>query len=365
MYAMGQIDEHGPVLKLFTQTGSTAADWGNAGTRRAPSELARIVQWVHAEETGGELVTRVRELAADMQQGRRPIAAASVGLEGEILAACYFRQLPGRVGDLAGLRIAKARTPAGESTVRQLMAHCESELVDRGIAQIQAVVPDTDWNTREWLEIVGFECVAKVERRVVHLSPVAGSSNRGALIDNLAVTRSTVEDMEFPRSRTAHDHRRDRFVRAATFSERDLVQLLSQTFEGTLDCPLLNALRKPEDFLASFLDGAALDGTLPWWIYLRDEEPAGCVLLKNHAEQITELAYMGLVPECRGQGRGHLLVDHAIDQTRRMGGSALVAAVDANNAPAVRTYARSGLHVLDTMVVLFPRRTVQRHRKSA
>ncbi len=337
--------------------------------RRELSELARVVRWVHSDD-GGELLSRVRDLAGDLHRGRPPVVAASVDADGQFVAACYFRELPGRVADLGGLRVSGTPSETVHSIVRRLIEHCQSELGRRRIEQIQAVLSQTEWSTRKWLELCGFELGAKVERRLLELPQAAPALLRAvATPGGPNATKATKTTIPV---RAAHTDRPpsirgrlDSFVQAAAFSASRLADLLGDTFAGTLDCPLLNALRTPEDFLASFLDSEDLHPALPWWVYLHDGCPAGCVLLKRHSADVVELAYMGLGRRFRGRGLGQVLVQHAIDQSTALGANLLIAAVDANNTPAVRTYAGNGFRVLDNLCVLFPRRILQRHRAVA
>jgi ribosomal protein S18 acetylase RimI-like enzyme len=56
---------------------------------------------------------------------------------------------------------------------------------------------------------------------------------------------------------------------------------------------------------------------------------------------------MGLTPAARGRGWGHELTRHAFSLAQAAGRRQLVLAVDANNAPALKTYAAAGFAAWD------------------
>ncbi|MBI1904453.1 MAG: GNAT family N-acetyltransferase [Planctomycetia bacterium] len=131
---------------------------------------------------------------------------------------------------------------------------------------------------------------------------------------------------------------------------RRLIEVVDRTYEGTLDCPGLNGVRKTRDVLEGYRHGAQF--VPEGWLLVRDgvrdadhgagRGDIGCLILARHEEGLFELVYMGLVPEARGRGLGLSITRHAQQLARQLGGKQLILAVDAKNAPARALYARAG-----------------------
>ncbi|GIW97606.1 MAG: hypothetical protein KatS3mg111_0939 [Pirellulaceae bacterium] len=149
------------------------------------------------------------------------------------------------------------------------------------------------------------------------------------------------------------------FFSAAEIARGQLVELLNQTFVGTLDCPALNELRTPEEFMDSFLHDRDLTDDLQWYVATVGEELAGCLFLTPLAEELMEITYLGLRPQFRQRGYGRYLVEHARNLATSRGAKMLLTAVDANNLPAVRIYRRGGFQVLQRMSVYLAGRVGQ------
>ncbi len=146
--------------------------------------------------------------------------------------------------------------------------------------------------------------------------------------------------------------------RPYTTADHDLLcEILSATYEETLDCPALNGLQQPADILAGYQQ-TGQTGTSGWRIFFEKDHPVGCLLMAGHrSEQIAELVYMGLRPEARGQGRscGMQLVRQAQAIAREWNSEQIVLAVDAANHPARRLYERCGFEAWETRKVLIKR----------
>ncbi|NIP87151.1 MAG: GNAT family N-acetyltransferase [Planctomycetales bacterium] len=128
--------------------------------------------------------------------------------------------------------------------------------------------------------------------------------------------------------------------------------VLLQTYEGSLDCPLLNGRRAVEDILAGYRAvGAYAD---PLWLLIQFAgRYIGCLILTDHpADDQLELIYLGIVPEFRGRGFGLAATRHAQGLTRRAGRSRLILAVDSTNGPAQAIYGRAGFICWDRRQVV-------------
>jgi len=125
-------------------------------------------------------------------------------------------------------------------------------------------------------------------------------------------------------------------------TEQQFARLIPETYEGSLDCPVLDGVRAPEDILASHKACGVF--TPEGWVLVRSKgEPAGLVLVNRLAERpVCELVYMGVAPRFRGRGLGTWLVAKAVDTARRLNCRTLTVAVDAGNAPACRLYEKAG-----------------------
>jgi ribosomal protein S18 acetylase RimI-like enzyme len=125
--------------------------------------------------------------------------------------------------------------------------------------------------------------------------------------------------------------------RAALFE-----RAVARSYEQSLDCPELSALRTPADAIAGHRATGVFDPKL-WWVALREGEPQGVILLSRLADsQVLELVYMGTSVGARGAGVGQALLDRCFRCARHLGVRSVALAVDARNLPARRLYERRG-----------------------
>ncbi len=122
----------------------------------------------------------------------------------------------------------------------------------------------------------------------------------------------------------------------------ELPSVLQQTYSGTLDCPLLSGKRP----ISEVIEGYASTGTSQkslWRTLFLNDVPLGCVLVAAHPKlEITELVYMGLIPQARGKNLGLRLLIEAERLTLETGNRRMVIGVDGANEPARRIYEESG-----------------------
>jgi len=125
-------------------------------------------------------------------------------------------------------------------------------------------------------------------------------------------------------------------------AEQQFAALITRTYEGSLDCPVLDGLRSPDDILASHKVCGTF--TPEGWVLARSEgEPAGLVLVNRLADRpACELVYMGVAPRFRRRGLGQWLVANAVATARTLKCRTLTVAVDARNTPARRLYEQAG-----------------------
>lgn len=289
-----------------------------------------FVGWIHQGLPRRDQDLRVREAALRLAGSSWRPRELVVG--GERVAGVYFLPLPGHVATLGGCRQidglterlevasadgGKSLGPSAESV--SLLRECVEEARNDGIEQIQAVVSGEDKATLAALEKAGFSQLTSVLHLWVELPDVTPHPIK----QNQAY--STCEWMP------AHE-----------LGEAGLASLIAETFRYTLDCPALNGIRSESEVLAGFLDGSKLKQLNHWRILQLDGKTAGCLFLTPHSANSVELVYLGLIPDVRGQGLGALLVEKALELTRSIESTVVIAAVDVNNWPALQIYESYG-----------------------
>lgn len=239
-------------------------------------------------------------------RGGRTVAAVLAALQpGRIALAWPPRWLP----------------EEGESTGLALLKESLSRLQQCGVQIVQAFPDAPSHDDQRLLVEAGFEYVADLLY--------------------LACT-------EFPSSQPRLDLKLEPYSPA---NHLRLLALLEQTYQGTLDCPRLNGVRRAEDVLASYRFSGQFDPAR-WFVASDAGEDLGCLLLGDHpANEQWELIYVGLTPAARGRGFGRQLVRQAQWLTRRSGRARLVLSVDAGNGPALGLYASEGFVAWDRRAI--------------
>ena len=150
--------------------------------------------------------------------------------------------------------------------------------------------------------------------------------------------------------------------RWTAWRRRKFARTIARTYEGSLDCPAMAGLRTADDALAThratsvFRAGAwhlAMEARAGHGTSRTRAREAVGVVLTSAVEGRGDLVYLGVVPEARGRGIGRALLGQAIRDTARMGLPALGVAVDTENAPAWRLYARAGFKEVRRRLVFF------------
>src|SRR3989304_2346872 len=132
-----------------------------------------------------------------------------------------------------------------------------------------------------------------------------------------------------------------------------LAGIVDSTYQGTLDCPKLNKVRRLEDVLEGYRGTGVI--TPEHWLIVRcNSRDVGCLLLADHPQHDNiELGYMGIIPPVRGGGFGMEIARYAQWIARQSGRPRLVLAVDASNRPAVKMYATVGFQAWDERRVYY------------
>jgi ribosomal protein S18 acetylase RimI-like enzyme len=122
---------------------------------------------------------------------------------------------------------------------------------------------------------------------------------------------------------------------------------LLQTYEGTQDCPEITGVRTADEIMAGHRAQGKHDPAR-WLLGLAAGRPVGVLLLCEMPEWAAwDVAYVGVVPDARGQGHGRELMHRAMTLARADGVPRLTLAVDARNEPAWRLYTDLGFQAHD------------------
>jgi mycothiol synthase len=270
------------------------------------------------------------EIAGGLLEAKESGAAAAEALyvalrDGRLRGAVWGQRQPGNTAVLWPPRIMVGEQPQfslqlAEAVVRDL---------DRaGIGMTQALLPSQDSELVPVISAAGFSHLADL----IYLS---------------------CEAELFPIRPPACDPLQ--FVAVNPIERSRLIDVVEQTYEGTLDCAGLNNLRRMEEVI----DGYQQTGVFRAenWLIAVDNpstgsgqvgRDVGVLLLADHPRaRHWELMYMGLVPQARGHGWGQQIVRQAQWLARGAGVERIVLAVDAVNRPALAMYERAGFAAWD------------------
>jgi len=124
------------------------------------------------------------------------------------------------------------------------------------------------------------------------------------------------------------------------------------TYQDSFDCPGLNGLRTIDDILAGHRATGDFDPD-HWFLLRQNDEPVGAVLLsKVLRSDVTELVYLGLIPQRRRHGLADILMRRAAAVAYASRHGRLSLAVDAGNLPALKLYWRHGMQVIGRKTAL-------------
>jgi ribosomal protein S18 acetylase RimI-like enzyme len=128
-------------------------------------------------------------------------------------------------------------------------------------------------------------------------------------------------------------------------------QTLARTYEATRDCPEVNGVRTIDEVLEGHRAQGAFDPRR-WWLALEDGRPVGVLMMTEMPESGDwEVAYMGVVPECRRRGFGREILLKALCEARAADVPVVTLSVDARNRPAWNLYRSLGFEPFDERAV--------------
>jgi ribosomal protein S18 acetylase RimI-like enzyme len=259
---------------------------------------------------------RRRQVGEALAQAALPEGAPFAGLiaarrDGHLVGAVFCQIEPGQT---AIIWLPRLIVGEPQSTAAALLAATWEFLARHPVVLAQVLLPTVDKNERTILRAGGLRHLTNL----LYLVSLEGSFP----------TAMPTTLLDFESYGEANRHR--------------WLQVLTATYEGTLDCAGLGIVRDPEDILAGYRAAGAFDPR--HWLLVRSEDrDVGCLLLADHPRHDSmEVLYLGLIPAARGHGWGKQLARRGQWLARLAGRRRLLLAVDAANRPATETYTAVG-----------------------
>lgn len=282
-----------------------------------PVSLSERPAALHLAARGpGEIETRtqVASVLAAGAAGGDFVLLAAERVSGELLAAALAQVLAGRAAVVWAPQIASdVAADAGRALALELLAALNGQLAARGVQLAQFLASPGVFPSDDLWQAAGYQYAGELFYLAIPL----------------AVAAATPPELPFT-------------LEAAAADQPRLAAILTETYRGSLDCPLVDGLREPADVLAGYRTVGA--HRPEWWLIARaGSEDVGCLILADHpAEDQAELVYLGIAPRWRGRGWGARLIEHARRLAAQAGRCRLALAVDAQNLPARAQYAAAG-----------------------
>ena len=129
-------------------------------------------------------------------------------------------------------------------------------------------------------------------------------------------------------------------------------QAILKSYQGSLDCPLLNGRRNIEDVIGGHKAVGGFDPS-QWYLAGERGQPLAVLILSpaQHSDSV-ELVYLGVAPEARKRGLGDAMMRLALSSVLRLERSELSLAVDSKNTPALRLYYRHGMKRVSSRIAM-------------
>lgn len=282
-----------------------------------------------------------------------------------VLAAQSFSAPSGHLGDSATIlhagTLPVAKQPAGKSAACspptanvdlpvELIQRMDHELSSRGVKFVQWATDPIDDSTAS---------IAALCRRL-GMHPLASLEYLCGRMDTLSKP---------PSSMAAEPSAKLLSLVPLDWDDatdlRNFETLVERTYQDTTDCPELCKFRNAAQTLRGYREVDSFDADRWYWTVRQHENEAatrvGCVIMashrspKSHAAETyvptSELVYMALVPEYRGNGWGPSLLGLALSEPANRFASAIVdpdsppqivLAVDQQNGVARKLYKNAG-----------------------
>jgi ribosomal protein S18 acetylase RimI-like enzyme len=287
------------------------------------AELPAALDLIYCHLDGESRAREVTASLADVHRAAAGFVVLAARQDGILAGAALLEFSPGKAALLRGPAVAIGQ---GAQIGKALVHAAVSAAANRGMESIRSSLADRG-TSAEILVDSGFD----------HLTDAL-----------LLASDEDALPAEEPASRLIFEPFNDSPVHC-----KRLADLILQTYRGSQDCLGLQEARSMADVLADYRATGNFDPGR--WVFARQNgRDVGCVLLAEHyalpgdkEPPNWELIYLGIIPECRGNGYGIELVRFAQWLCKTSGGKRLTLAVDANNRPALRIYGIGGFHECD------------------
>lgn len=232
----------------------------------------------------------------------------------DIAAAAMVVANPGKTGMLI-------HCPPGHGVQSDILAkvvrNASIQAIQSGLSFVQCLVEPSAATSHEVLNIAGFSLLAEL----IYMSK--------------ALHGDTTPDIAEQSYTWRH---------YGQFDDAELAEVISLTYQQSLDCPGLAGLRKMQDVIASHKSsGLFQPGT--WWVVSMQGRPAGCILVNDYLPaNAADVVYLGVAPAFRGRGLSRLMLRRAGREAGARHMDQLTLAVDAANFYAYRVYQSEGFH---------------------
>ncbi|MEK6248140.1 MAG: GNAT family N-acetyltransferase [Planctomycetales bacterium] len=224
--------------------------------------------------------------------------------------------LPGATASLIGPRIANGVADQAPVAARLLEA-ATILLLEHQVTLGQTLLDRNQQPQSDWFQNAGFDSLISLDLLVYE-----------------------IENFEIESFDPALDPSPVDWVTYADCDPMRFEMVMERTYEGSLDCKMLNGVRCSSDVLAGHRSRGLSDA---WRLMCLDGQDAGCLLLTDDPEKNQcEIVYLGVVPECRGQGLGLVAACEAIRLATARRRQRVMLAVDMKNVPAQRVYTEAG-----------------------
>jgi mycothiol synthase len=228
-----------------------------------------------------------------------------------------------QVGKVALLWPPRALQPELEHLLQPLLSFAFSELKARGISVVQSLIDCHASTDANLLYSAGCQKIADLAYMMLEAPHYP--------------EQSPVVSAEFHMV-APHDTR--------------LAHLLEQTYENSLDCPLLDGWRNMDDVIDSYWATGTPREKL-WRIAHTSEGDAGCVIAAEYPQvHQWELIYLGVSPRFRGLGWGKVLLHWLLHAAKEEMIERVLLAVDVANDPAISIYKEFGFEEIDRRLAI-------------
>lgn len=288
----------------------------------------RWVRWCHADQPMDSGEASLASVAKMVAHSPYPDPVVMVEMtDASTLVRGYAIACEGAIGFLGKVRIQGGGASFSRVMPTMIGQLCRASLA-KGVELVQAIVPVPDGSD--------------------HLAPLRHAFESAGMVRAATLLQLECCDIPFRQEYSPISKGADaplEFVPYDAMPWQAWCRLVESTYVATQDVPILNGVRSIEATLRGYAVGQDLD-ELPWWSLYRDSVPVGCLMLSRLHLHDCELTYLGLVPEVRGLGHGHEILDFVGDWMLAQSRQRVLLAVDAANVPALQLYCNYGFELL-------------------